>query len=163
MSELTDSMRDVLKGRYYATLATLNDDGSIHLAPVWYLFEDGCLFVGSSSASRKIKNLASRPEVSLMIDVRKLGSEKWVSASGTAELLKGEQSKPIHAKILRRYLTRTALEDSRVGPGFESGDDVIIKIIPHAWRSWDMKTLDDEFFDGLLSETPEKWFLPLEG
>ena len=163
MSDLTDSMREVLKGRYFATLATLNDDGSIHLTPVWYLFEDGRIFVQSSSASRKIKNLASRPGVSLMIDVRKQGSEKWVSASGSVELLRGEESKNIQAKILRRYLTRTALEDSRVGPGFESGDDVTIKIIPHTWRSWDMKTLDDKFFDGILTETPEKWFLPLEG
>jgi hypothetical protein len=33
-------MREFLNGRHYATLATLNEDGSIHLTPVWYLFED---------------------------------------------------------------------------------------------------------------------------
>ena len=76
MSKLSDPMRGVLEGRYYAMLATLNDGGSIHMTPVWYLFEDNCLFVSSSSMSRKVKNVTSRPEVSLMVDVRKLRSEK---------------------------------------------------------------------------------------
>ena len=163
MSKLSDAMRGVLEGRYYATLSTLNDEGSIHMTPVWYLFEDNCLFVQSNSTSRKAKNVTSRAEVSLMVDVRKLGSEKWVSASGSAEIIEGENSKSINAKILRRYLTKAGLEDARVGPVFEAGDDITIKITPQTWRSWDMKTLDDQFFGGVLSQTPATWFLPLEG
>ena len=163
MSKLSDPMRGVLEGRYYAMLATLNDGGSIHMTPVWYLFEDNCLFVSSSSMSRKVKNVTSRPEVSLMVDVRKLGSEKWVYASGTAEIIKGEESKSINAKIRQRYVTKAGLEDSRVGPVFEAGNDITIKITPKTWRSWDMKSLDDQLFGGILSQTPETWFLPLEG
>ncbi len=163
MSTLSDSMRGVLNGRYYATLATLNDDGSIHMTPVWYLFEDDHLFVQSSSMTRKVKNVTSRPKVSLLVDVRKLGSEKWVSASGAAEIIEGEKSKEINAKILHRYLTKAGLQDPRVGPVLEAGDDVTIKITSKIWRQWDLKSLDDQFFGGILGPTPEKWFLPLDG
>jgi Endoribonuclease L-PSP/Pyridoxamine 5'-phosphate oxidase len=41
MSRLSDSMRALLNGRHYATLATLNEDGSMHLTPVWVLRAGG--------------------------------------------------------------------------------------------------------------------------
>lgn len=163
MSKLSGPMRGILEGRYYATLATLNDDDSIHMTPVWYLFENNCLFVQSSSMSRKAKNVTSRSNASLMVDVRKLGSEKWVYASGSAEIIKGDESRRLNAKILQRYLTKAGLEDARIGPVLEAGDDISIKITPKTWRSWDMKSLDDQFFGGILGQTPEKWFLPLDG
>jgi hypothetical protein len=28
-------------------------DGTIHLTAIWYLFEEGCLFIATSSKSRK--------------------------------------------------------------------------------------------------------------
>jgi PPOX class probable F420-dependent enzyme len=84
MSKLSDSMRELLNGRHYATLATLNEDGSIHLTPVWYLFEHEGFFVSTASSDRKVRNILARPEASLIIDIRKLGAERWVSASGTA-------------------------------------------------------------------------------
>ena len=163
MPNVNDAMLEILNGRYYATLATLNTDGSIHMTPVWFLFENDRLFVQTSSTSRKVKNIADRPEVSLTVDVRRLGSEKWVCASGTAEIIRDKESKQITAKIHRRYLTKAALEDPRVGPVMAAGGDIIIAITPKTWRSWDMKSFDEQFFCGLLTPSPEKWFLPLDG
>ncbi len=48
MSKLNNAMREFLNGRHYATLATYNEDGTIHLTPVWYLFEDGRFYVETS-------------------------------------------------------------------------------------------------------------------
>ena len=160
MSKFTEGMGDILNGRHYGTLSTLNDDESVHMTPVWYLFDNELLFVQSSSTSRKIKNLAIRPMVSLMVDVRTLGAEEWVSASGTAKIVSGDESQRINAKILQRYLTNEALGDSRIGPVFAAGDDNTIVITPKMWRAWDSKSLDDQYFDGLLAKSPEKWFLP---
>jgi PPOX class probable F420-dependent enzyme len=106
MSRLNDAMRDFLNGRHYATLATLNADGSTHLTPVWYLFENECFFVETASSDRKVRNILARPSASLLVDSRKLGAEHWVSASGTAEIIRGERSREINAKIQQRYLTR---------------------------------------------------------
>jgi len=40
MSELSDELRALLAERRYATLATHDPDGTIHLTPVWFLFDD---------------------------------------------------------------------------------------------------------------------------
>jgi hypothetical protein len=52
--------RTLLDGRHYATLATHDGDGSLHQTPVWYIFRDEQLFVGTSSLSRKFRNVPIR-------------------------------------------------------------------------------------------------------
>jgi PPOX class probable F420-dependent enzyme len=163
MPQLSDAMREFLNGRHYATLATLNADGSMHLTPVWYLFEDECLFVESAAADRKVRNILARPAASLLVDSRRQqGNERWVSASGTAEIIRGERSKVINAAIQQRYLTKAALQDARVGPVFAAASEVTIALTPQAWRSFDLKTFDDQFFGGILGQTPDRWFLPVD-
>ena len=162
MSQLSDSMRELLNGRHYATLATLNADGSMHLTPVWYLFEDERLFVETAASDRKVRNILARPAASLLVDSRKQGAERWVSASGTAEIIRGERSKAINAKIQQRYLTKAGLEDPRVGPVLAAASEVTIGLTPHTWRSFDLKRFDDQFFGGILGRTPEQWFLPVD-
>jgi hypothetical protein len=72
---------ELLRGRYIAALGTENADGTIHLTAVWYLFEDGHLFVATSSKSRKARNIAARARVSLMVDVRKPAAERGVNGA----------------------------------------------------------------------------------
>ena len=163
MAQLSDSMREFLNGRHYATLATLNADGSMHLTPVWYLFEDERLFVETAASDRKVRNISARPEASLLVDGRrKPGAERWVSASGAAEVIRGERSRAVNAKIQRRYLTQAGLEDPRVGPVLAAASEVTIGLTPRVWRSFDLKSFDDQFFGGLLGQTPERWFLPVD-
>ena len=162
MIKLSNSMREFLNGRHYATLATLNDDGSIHLTPVWYLFEGERFFVESGASARKVKNILARSRASLIVDVRKLGSERWVSASGAAEIIRGERSREISAKIHQRYMTKAALEDPTIGPAMATAGEVIISLRPDSWRSWELKSLDDQYFGGILRKTPQKWFYPVE-
>jgi PPOX class probable F420-dependent enzyme len=146
MAQLSDSMREFLNGRHYATLATLNADGSMHLTPVWYLFEDERLFVESAASDRKVRNILARPAASLLVDSRRQpGAEQWVSASGTAEIIRGERSQTFNAKIQQRYLTTTGREDPRVGPVFAAASEVTISLTPQAWRSFDLKRFDEQF------------------
>ena len=162
MAQLSDAMREFLNGRHYATLATLNADGSMHLTPVWYLFEGERFFIESAAADRKVRNISARPQASILVDSRKQGAERWVSAAGTAEIIRGERSKAINAKIQQRYLTQAGLEDPRVGPVLAAASEVTIGLTPHAWRSFDLKTFDEQFLGGILGQTPERWFLPID-
>ena len=50
---LDAKLQELLQGRHIATLATEDADGSMHLTAVWYLFEDGALFVATSAKTRK--------------------------------------------------------------------------------------------------------------
>ena len=70
--------------------------------------------------------------------------------------------KEISAKILQRYLTKAGLEDPRVGPVFAAAGEVTIRLTPQSWRSWELKSDDDQFFGGLLGQRPEQWFLPVD-
>jgi PPOX class probable F420-dependent enzyme len=162
MTKLSNSIREFLNGRHYATLATLNEDSSIHLTPVWYLFEDERFFVESGASARKVRNILARSQASLVVDIRKLGSERWVSASGVAEIIRGERSKEISSKIHQRYMTKAALEDPTIGPAMAAAGEVTICLTPRTWRSWELKSLDDQYFGGVLRKTPEKWFFPVD-
>jgi PPOX class probable F420-dependent enzyme len=162
MAPLSDWARTLLEGRRYATLATEDADGSLHQTPVWYLFRDERLFVGTSSLTRKFRNVVARPTASLIVDVRTPGTERWVAGSGPVTILRGDESRAIVASIHERYLSADALRDPAVGPIFAGGDDVTICIRPAAWRSWAAADLDARFFGGVLAAHPGKWFRPLD-
>ena len=161
MPDLTDEHRELLAERRYAVLATHDTDGTIHLTPVWFLFAGDRFYIESSSASRKIENLRHRPTASITVDVRQPGLDRWVSASGTTDILDGDEAATINASIVRRYLTQEAIEDPRIGPAFAAADDVTIRLTPTRWRSWSAQDLDERYFGGILGQTPERWFLPI--
>jgi PPOX class probable F420-dependent enzyme len=161
VSELTDDHRALLSERRYAVLATHDPEGTIHQTPVWFLFEDDRFYIESYSASRKVENLRHRATASITVDVRQPGMDRWVSASGTTDILSGDEAEAINASIVRRYLTQEAIDDARIGPVFAASDDVTIRLIPSRWRSWSARDLDERFFGGILGQTPERWFLPI--
>ena len=158
---LDATLQEFLRGRHIATLGTENADGTIHLTAVWYLFESGCLFVATSSRSRKARNLAARPKASLMVDLRKPGTERGVTAAGRVEVISGDQSREINLRIHSRYLSAGALSDPHVGPEFASFDDVTIRLTPVSWTTWDMAVLDAQALGGRLGATPG-YLLPLD-
>jgi nitroimidazol reductase NimA-like FMN-containing flavoprotein (pyridoxamine 5'-phosphate oxidase superfamily) len=158
---LGPAFQGILQGRYIASLGTENEDGTIHLTAVWYLFEDGYFSVATSSKSRKARNVAARPKASLMVDVRKPGAERGVTAAGTVDLISGKESQEINRRIHSRYMSAAAMSDPYVGPVFASFDDVTLRIAPVSWSSWDMPELDAQALGGKLGGTPG-YLLPLD-
>ena len=158
---LNPTFQKLLQGRYVATIGTENADGGIHLTAVWYLFEEGCLFVATSSKSRKARNIAARTKASLMVDVRQPGAERGVNAAGGAELISGEPSREINRRIHQRYMSAAAISDPHIGPVFELFDDVTIRVTPVSWTAWDMSVLDAQAFGGRLGGNPG-YLLPLD-
>lgn len=151
MEQLPDFAVDILNGRHIATLATHNPDGHIHLTAVWYLYEDGQLFASVNSQSRKARNVTERPQAAFLVETREPGFEKGVTARGTATLLEGDEAAAIRRQIHERYLTEAALGDPRVQGFFAASDDVVLRLTPESWSSWDMGYLNTNFLGGLLS------------
>jgi general stress protein 26 len=96
---LDSNLQEFLQRRFIATLGTESADGIIHLTAVWYLFEDARLFVATSSKTHKARNVMARPKASLMVDLRKAGGERGVTAAGKAELISGERSRELNRRI----------------------------------------------------------------
>jgi PPOX class probable F420-dependent enzyme len=158
---LDPAFQDMLQKRFIATLGTTNTDGSIHLTAVWYLFEDGRLLIATSSKSRKARNVAAQPKASLMVDVRKPGAERGVTAAGPADLIAGDPSREINRRIHARYLSAAAMADPQIEPVFASFDDVTLRLTPESWFTWDLATLDAQAFGGRLGGTPG-YLLPVD-
>lgn len=158
---LDPALQEFLRGRYVATLGTENADGTIHLTAVWYLFEDGHLFIATSSKTRKCRNVAARPKASLMVDIRKAGAERGVTASGNVTVISGDPARAINRRIHSRYLSAAAMSDPQIEPVFASFDDVTLRLAPVSWTTWDMAALDAQAFGGRLGGTPG-YMLPLD-
>ncbi len=151
---LDPALQEFLQGRHIASLGTENADGTIHMTAVWYLFEQGSLFIATSSKTRKARNVAARPKASLMVDTRKPGTERGVAAAAKAELISGDQSRELNRRIHGRYMSPAAISDPNVGAVLASFDDVTIKLTPVSWTTWDMTLLDAQAFGGRLGGIP---------
>ena len=162
MASLTDALvKQLLAGRYIASLATESPNGSIHMVAVWFWFDGSHIFVGTSSRSRKARNVQAKPTASLMIDARDPAASCGVTIAGTAHILTGDASRQKNAEIHRKYLSTAALADPKVGPVFAAFDDVTIQIAPDSVIAWDMRELDRQFFGGTIGSHPA-YLLPLE-
>jgi hypothetical protein len=95
-----------------------------------------------------------------MVDVRTPASERGLVAVCRAEVIRGENSKEINARIHSRYMSEAALSDSRVGGTMAAMDDITLKLTPTGWYTWDMRILDDMLFGGAM-KTPG-YLLPLD-
>jgi hypothetical protein len=162
MASLTDPLvQQLLNGRYVASLATQNPDGSIHMVAVWYWFDGSKIFVATASRSRKAQNMKSNSKATLMIDSRDPQASFGATIASAVQILHGDASLKLNAEIHRKYLSATAIADPRVGPVFAGWDDVTIQITPVSVISWDMRVTDAQAFGGSFKNNPG-YLLPLE-
>jgi hypothetical protein len=69
----------------FARLATINEDGTIHIAPVYFKYEDCQILIGTQGPSRKIRNIKRNNSVSVLIDITDVPF-RGALVYGTAEL-----------------------------------------------------------------------------
>ena len=162
MASLSDELvKQLLEGRYIASFATHNPDGSLHVVAVWFWFDGKDIYVATSSRSHKARNLQVNPQVAVMIDARDPAASYGVSVAGTAQALTGEAARRCNAEIHRKYLSQNALQDPKVGPVFAAWDDITIQLTPASVITWDMREADRQVFSSAFRNNPT-YMLPLE-
>lgn len=162
MATLSDALvRRLLDGRYIASFATHNPNGSVHIVAVWFWFDGTDIYVATSSRTRKARNLQRSPQVSLMIDSRDPFASYGVTVTGTARVLRGEASRKCNKEVHRKYLSDAALADQKVGPVFAAWDDITVQFAPESVMMWDMRQADEHVFGGAFKNNPA-YLLPLE-
>ena len=154
-----DAVRAFLALRLIATLGTTNRDGSIHLTPIWYLYDDGRLYLPTGSRSRKARNIVARPKVTVLVDQRHGERHAWASAGGDACLIAGADAQRINRRVRDRYLTASG--EATYGRLIEAYDDVTIVVTPTRWRSWTPGALERLAREhGRDPENVADWFHP---
>lgn len=135
-----EEIEDVLAQRLSGVVGTLNDDGSIHLAYVIFLWEDGRLWYETSSVTRKARNAAARPTSSFIVQgTAGSGRGLMVALEGTSEVLIGADARGVQHRIRAKYVRSEALP--ALGRAWDEMDDVAIAITPTRRRSWTGGTL----------------------
>jgi PPOX class probable F420-dependent enzyme len=86
MAAIPDGVSDRLTSEpLTAHLATCRD-GRPHVAPVWYLYDDGVVRI--VTAGRKLADLRANPHVSLSVEKAERGRPEWTATlRGTATVV----------------------------------------------------------------------------
>lgn len=144
--------------RRNAIVGTLNADGTIHMTPVWFLYEEGRLYFETNGSTRKARNVADRNALTMLVQ----GSGVDVIAMGHGRLVGGEQGQDINRRLRAKYLTEAG--QGPLGRFYEVLDDVAVELEPVTVVTWTA----DKFFESwaeLPEYTPEAfegWFKPYD-
>ncbi len=97
-----EATRDLLDGRNFATVATVNPDGGPQTSVVWILREGDTVAFSTTAGRRKARNLARDPRIS--VSVFDTGNPYHsVEIRGTAELVE-DTGKSLPKALSRKYL-----------------------------------------------------------
>jgi PPOX class probable F420-dependent enzyme len=68
LKKLNPEAKEFLKGTHFAKLATVMKDGRPQLTPIWYMLEEGKLYVNTATTRVKYKNIIRDPRVCFLVD-----------------------------------------------------------------------------------------------
>ena len=81
MAELTPDDVQLVKGNTtYATLVTINEDGTPQASITWIDTEDGLILINTAEGRRKTRNLHRDPRVAVLVEAEPY---RWMSINGT--------------------------------------------------------------------------------
>ena len=135
------------------TVGTLNPDGSIHLAFVIFLWENGKLYFETASMTKKARNVAANRTISFAFES---GTGFMAMAEGVGRVVEGEEAQAINERLRRHHLEDAAAET--VGQAWKQFDDVCIEITPTRWRSWSSELFYQASKDAAGDLPPGDWW-----
>lgn len=129
------------KGKLNLLLGTIDDRGEPNVHPVWYLYENGKLFIETAKTAKKTSNIKKKNTVYFCIDDEKM-PYKGVRGKGTVRISEDTKANiPIAEKIMIKY---TGNLDNQVAKilmdGVKKGFSVLLEITPKYFATWDHST-----------------------
>lgn len=123
------SADEFLNSQKVMRLVTLDGEGVPHVVPVWYMFRDGRLYVGTGTQTKKARNLRKRDEVAFCVDVGVHSPDiAGVTGRGRARLItEPREVKRLASDILLRYFDSLESDAARE---LMDETDCVIEITP---------------------------------
>ena len=118
----------------FARLGTINEDGTIHIAPIFFKYDDGQILMATQDPSRKIRNIKRNNNVTVLIDTTEVPF-KGALIYGTAVL----DYEDVIRKRIAIFERRLSREQAETYAGRLSGKwkCVIVRITPVHIASFD--------------------------
>lgn len=145
---LPPEMSELLKGTHFAYFCTTDRANQVHVAPMFFLFDDKTneVFVFSFSGSKKIKNIRANPKVCLTVDVRDPENpfeNRGVMVQGRATIEKGDEKpsanqdytlEQIYERFNEKY---PVLREEPIGQReYQEFRDVLVKVTADKMVYW---------------------------
>ncbi len=134
-----EELEEFLSKPILARIATVGKNCTPHIAPVWFIYDDGAVIIGTRKNTMKIRNIKNNPAVAIAIDtiVGESVSDgaKGAIFKGKAELVE-EDTLEIIQKLCKKYLgslDHPAAKQLLHDPS----PSVVIKLKPQKIISWD--------------------------
>ena len=126
---------EFLKIQKILRLSTIDKSNFPHITPVWYIFNDEKIYIGTNTKNQKIKNIEKNNHVSFCVDVGVNSPDIYgVMGQGIANIiLEIPKVRTIAEKILLKYFK--TLENKSAKELLED-TDCIIEIIPQKYSKW---------------------------
>jgi PPOX class probable F420-dependent enzyme len=99
---LDDTTRQLVDGKNFATIATLNPDGSPQTSVIWVGLDDDAVVFSSTTGRRKTRNILRDPRVSLTI-LDAANPYRTVEIRGRAEVI-DDPSRELGRRLSHKYV-----------------------------------------------------------
>jgi PPOX class probable F420-dependent enzyme len=120
---------DLFQKKAFASLATVNADGSPQVTPVWCDFDGKYVLVNSAKGRRKDRNMRDRPKVALAL-IDPDNPYRYLEVRGTVEEVTENGASDHIDKMAKKYLGADKY------PGRQPGEvRVMYKIKPEHFTS----------------------------
>tara|TARA_Y100000389_G_scaffold30242_1_gene25628 strand:- start:120 stop:521 length:402 start_codon:yes stop_codon:yes gene_type:complete len=126
---------EFLKIQKILRLSTIDKSNFPHITPVWYMFNDEKIYIGTNTKNQKIKNIEKNNHVSFCVDVGVNSPDIYgVMGQGIANIiLEIPKVRTIAEKILLKYFK--TLENKSAKELLED-TNCVIEIIPQKYSKW---------------------------
>ncbi len=128
------SQDEFLSAQKLLRLGTVGPDGTPHVVPVWYTYESNVFHIGTSTKTKKARNVMQNSRVSFCVDTGvNAPNICGVMGQGKARLIRDGRVQAIAERILARYY------DSLDNPAAQEllrDTDCIIEISPDSTTMW---------------------------
>jgi nitroimidazol reductase NimA-like FMN-containing flavoprotein (pyridoxamine 5'-phosphate oxidase superfamily) len=133
-------IESVLAEPVLARLATTNPKTmQPHVVPVWFMWEDGCVWISSFVSTRKIRELKHNPRGAVLVESKQEGGKLTaVLLEGNVELVTEprEEVAKIASRIYIRYLGPEGLQEPDPQSWLKDPENLLIKLTPTKIISW---------------------------
>ena len=136
-------------------VATINDDGSIYLSPIWYVVKDQRIFLPLDAGSKHAHNAAARGQVSAVID----SGDEYATVHGVSMkgALKPVEDSAVTQSVMTLVFDKYFYDGHPYAESYfqfgKAAGRLILELVPQKWGGWDMRETS-------LPTVPESRVLP---
>lgn len=119
-----------------ASLAVVRANKTPQLTPMWFIYENGMMYMSTRTYAAKVKHIRANPNVSVVVETMDAPLKNTVvTLEGKAQVLETEV-KPVVEKIYRKYMGEEGMQTPAAERNINT-PRVILKITPKRVRSMD--------------------------